>query len=211
MKFLDWNCIPENTHRHTPTSARAHTHTHTHTHTADHHSVKLDRSYLKSIGTSIYNYMHYILFLNFFHRQDKTSSEIKCPSSELIIHLSFIAYIYIGFINLNHLQYLEDLKCLCKCLQWFTHSIVYVLISFMFWHSWISCPGLRMWLVCLLGWPNWKDSCPGVVHGLWCFRSYSTLGRHERFQVHCCCEQRCRCAHISGDDLNFLLFLSHNC
>lgn len=57
------------------------------------------------------------------------------------------------------------------------------------------------------GWPNWKDCRPRTIYGFWCFRSHSALGRYERLQGHCCCEQRCRCSHISGDGLTFLCFL----
>lgn len=103
-------------------------------------------------------------------------------------------------MNLNHLHYLEDMM---------SHILDPVIISVMFCLSCIFVvTSLRMWLLCLLGWPNWKDSCPGVVPGFWCFRSHSTFSRHERLQVHCCCEQRCRCPNISGDDLNSLEVLS---
>lgn len=60
-----------------------------------------------------------------------------------------------------------------------------------------------MWLV-VLGRSNWKDSRTWVIHGFWCIWSHSTFSRHERFQGHCCSEQRCRCTHISGDDFNFM-------
>ena len=58
------------------------------------------------------------------------------------------------------------------------------------------CFMLGIWHV---GWANWKDRCPRTIYGFRRIRSYSTLGRDEGFQGHCCCEQWCWCSYISGN------------
>lgn len=65
-------------------------------------------------------------------------------------------------------------------------------------------PGLKLSLVYLSGWSNWKNCRPRTVYGFWRFRSHSTHSRHERFQGHCCRKQRCRCTHIPGDYFDLL-------
>lgn len=56
-----------------------------------------------------------------------------------------------------------------------------------------------------IGWANWEDCCPRTLYGFWCVRSYSTYSRDERFQGHCCREQRPWLSYISGNgSLTFL-------